>query len=123
MEYRYLGRSGLRVPELALGTATFGGGTAFFKAWGTTGADEARRMVDLALEHGLNLLDTADVYSDGLSEKIVGEVVKGRRDQFLISTKSTFRIGTGPNDVGFSRYSARLASVRRAPGLLFVARP
>jgi aryl-alcohol dehydrogenase-like predicted oxidoreductase len=104
MEYRFLGNSGLRVPELALGTATFGGGTAFFKAWGSAGVEEARRMVDLALEHGINLLDTADVYSDGLSEKIVGDVVKGRRHRFLISTKSTFRLGTGPNDVGFSRY-------------------
>jgi aryl-alcohol dehydrogenase-like predicted oxidoreductase len=104
MEYRYLGNSGLRVSELALGTATFGGGTAFFKAWGSAGVEEGRRMIDLALDHGINLLDTADVYSDGLSEKIVGEAVKGRRHRFLISTKSAFRLGSGPNDVGFSRH-------------------
>jgi aryl-alcohol dehydrogenase-like predicted oxidoreductase len=116
MEYRYLGHSGLRISELALGTATFGGGTAFFKAWGSADVEEARRMVDLALEHGINLLDTADVYSDGLSEQIVGEVLKGRRHRLLISTKSTFRLGSGPNDVGFSRHhllSSVDASLRR----------
>ena len=104
MEYRYLGSSGLRVSALSLGTATFGGGTAFFKAWGTSGVDQARRMVDAALDAGVNLLDTADVYSDGLSEQIVGEVLRGRRDRVLISTKSTFRLGAGPNDVGSSRH-------------------
>jgi len=104
MEYRYLGSSGLRVSSLSLGTATFGGGTAFFKAWGTSGVAEARRMVDVALDAGVNLLDTADVYSDGLSEQIVGEVIKGRRDRVLISTKSTFRLGDSANDVGSSRY-------------------
>jgi aryl-alcohol dehydrogenase-like predicted oxidoreductase len=104
MEYRYLGDSGLRISELSLGTATFGGGNEFFKAWGSAGLTEARAMVDLSLDHGINLLDTADVYSDGLSEEITGEVIKGRRQKFLISTKSTFRSGTGPNDVGFSRH-------------------
>jgi len=104
MEYRYLGGSGLRVSALSLGTATFGGGSAFFKAWGASGVAEARRLVDLALDAGVNLLDTADVYSDGLSEEIVGEVVKGRRDRLLLSTKSTFRLGDGPNDVGSSRH-------------------
>jgi len=104
MEYRQLGGSGLKVPELSLGTATFGGGNAFFKAWGSADVEEAKRMVDLALDHGINLLDTADVYSDGLSEQITGEIIKDRRSQFLISTKSTFRSGPGPNDVGFSRH-------------------
>ena len=104
MEYRYLGSSGLRVSALSLGTATFGGGTAFFQAWGQSGVAEARRMVDIALDAGVNLLDTADVYSDGLSEQIVGEVIRGRRDRVLVSTKSTFRLGDGINDVGSSRY-------------------
>ncbi len=105
MEYRYLGKSGLRVSALSLGTATFGGGTEFFRAWGSAGLNEARSMVDLALDHGINLLDTADVYSDGMSEELLGEVVKGhRRQQVIISTKSTFRLGNGPNDIGFSRH-------------------
>ena len=104
MEYRYLGGSGLRVPALSLGTGTFGGSNAFFKAWGTNDVKQATHLVDRALEAGVNLLDTADVYSDGLAEEIVGQVVKGRRDRFLLSTKSTFRFGDGPNDVGSSRY-------------------
>ena len=96
MEYRYLGRSGLRVSALALGTATFGGGSAFFKAWGESDVNEARRMLDLSLDAGVNLIDTADVYSAGLSEEIVGQVIKGRRDRVLLSTKATFRFGNGP---------------------------
>ncbi len=104
MEYRQLGGSGLRVPAISLGTGTFGGGTAFFKAWGTTQDKDASRMVDIALEAGVNLLDTADVYSNGLSEEIVGRVIQGRRQKLLLSTKSTFRLGDGPNDVGSSRY-------------------
>jgi aryl-alcohol dehydrogenase-like predicted oxidoreductase len=104
MEYRTLGASGLKVPVLSLGTGTFGGGGAFFKAWGDTNVKEATRMVDIAYDAGINLLDTADIYSNGLSEDIVGETLKGRRDKFLISTKATFRFGEGPNDVGSSRY-------------------
>lgn len=104
MEYRHLGGSGLKVPVFSLGTATFGGGNEFFKAWGQSDVKEATRMVDMALEAGINLLDTADVYSSGLSEEIVGETIKGRRDRFLVSTKATFRLGNGPNDVGSSRY-------------------
>lgn len=104
METRLLGGSGLKVPVLSFGTATFGGGNAFFKAWGETGVAEATRMIDIAYEHGINFLDTADVYSDGLSEEITGKAVKGRRPQFLLSTKATFRLGAGPNDVGSSRY-------------------
>jgi aryl-alcohol dehydrogenase-like predicted oxidoreductase len=90
MEYRNLGGSGLRVSALSLGTASFGGGNAFFKAFGENGVAEARRFVDLALERGVNLVDTADVYSNGLSEEILGKVIDGRRDRLLISTKAPF---------------------------------
>jgi aryl-alcohol dehydrogenase-like predicted oxidoreductase len=104
MEYRLLGNSGLKVSELSLGTATFGGSNEFFQAWGSSGVQEATRMVDIAAEAGVNLLDTADIYSDGLSEEIVGKTLQGRRDKFLVSTKATFRFGDGPNDVGSSRH-------------------
>lgn len=104
MEYRQLGGSGLKVPALSLGTGTFGGGNEFFKAWGASGVEEATRLIDICLEAGLNMFDSADVYSDGQAEEILGKAVKGRRDQVLISTKATFRTGDGPNDVGSSRY-------------------
>ena len=104
MEYRYLGASGLKVSALALGTGTFGGKGPLFNAWGTTQADEARRLVDISLEAGVNLFDTADVYSDGESESILGAAIAGRRDQVIISTKVTIRSGAGPNDVGASRH-------------------
>jgi aryl-alcohol dehydrogenase-like predicted oxidoreductase len=104
MEYRRLGGSGLLVPVLSLGTGTFGGGTEFFKAWGQTGVAEATRLVDVCLEAGLNMFDSADIYSNGLAEEILGQAIKGRRDRVLISTKGTFRAGQGPNDVGSSRY-------------------
>lgn len=104
MEYRYLGGSGLRVPALSLGAATFGGNTAFFKEWGDTNVKEASRMLDMCLDAGINFIDTADIYSDGGSEEVVGQAIKGRRDQFLISTKGTFPLGSGPNDMGSSRY-------------------
>jgi len=116
MEYRYLGGSGLRVPALSLGTATFGGGNDFFRAWGETGVEEARRLVDVALDAGLTMFDTADAYSNGLAEEILGQAIAGRRDRLLISTKATFRIGEGPNDVGSSRHhliAACEASLRR----------
>src|ERR1700684_1368350 len=100
MDYRLLGNSGLKVPSLCFGTATFGGGDDFFKAWGSTDVEGARRMIGLCLDAGLNFFDTADVYSDGLSEKILGEAIKGKRDELLISTKATFRLGKGPNDIG-----------------------
>ena len=103
MEYRLLGRSGLKVPVLSLGTGTFGG-SPMFKAWGETQVPEATRMVDLCLEAGLNLFDSADVYSAGLAEEILGKAIAGRRDQVLISTKATFRIGRGANNVGSSRH-------------------
>jgi len=116
MDYRYLGRSGLRVSALSLGAATFGGATPFFKAWGDTDVNDARRMVDMCLDAGVNLVDTADVYSKGVSEEIVGQAIKGRRDRLLVSTKATFRSGDGPNDVGSSRHhlvQACEASLRR----------
>jgi aryl-alcohol dehydrogenase-like predicted oxidoreductase len=104
MEYRRLGRSGLTVPALTLGTGTFGGGSEFFKAWGETGVQEATRLVDICLDAGLTMFDSADVYSNGLAEKILGQAIKGRRDRVLISTKATFRMGDRPNDVGSSRF-------------------
>lgn len=104
MEYRFLGASGFKVPALGFGAGTFGGVGPLFKAWGTTNADEARRLVDISLEAGLNLFDTADVYSDGASEEILGAAIRGRRDQVIISTKLTLRAGPGPNDVGSSRH-------------------
>src|SRR5215475_5210511 len=104
MEFRQLGKSGLKVPVLSYGTGTFGGGTEFFKAWGSSDVAEATRLVDICLEAGVNLFDTADVYSNGLSETILGKAVAGRRDKVLISTKTTFRFGKGPNDVGSSRF-------------------
>ncbi len=116
MEYRRLGGSGLKVSALSFGAATFGGGSEFFRAWGSSDVAEARRLIDVCLEAGVNLFDTADMYSNGLSEEILGEAVAGRRDQVLISTKATFRMGEGPNDLGSSRHHltrACEASLRR----------
>jgi aryl-alcohol dehydrogenase-like predicted oxidoreductase len=104
MEFRQLGRSGLKVPALCFGTGTFGGGSEFFKAWGQTDVEEATRLVDICLDAGVNLFDTADVYSKGLSEQILGKAIAGRRDKVLISTKATFRMADGPNDLGSSRH-------------------
>ncbi|GAB3998084.1 aldo/keto reductase [Spirosoma daeguense] len=104
MEYRQLGASGLNVPVLSFGTGTFGGTTKFFKAWGNTQVDEADRLVGLCLDAGVNLFDTADVYSNGLSEEILGKVLEGKRDNVLISTKATFTFGEGPNNQGSSRF-------------------
>ena len=104
MEYRQLGASGFRVPALAFGTATFGGTTDFFKAWGSTDVAGASRLVDVCLDHGVTLFDSADVYSNGAAEEILGAAIKGRRDKLLISTKATFPIGDGPNDYGSSRF-------------------
>ncbi len=115
MEYRALGRSGLRVSALTLGTMTFGG-KGFFAKVGATGVDDARRQLDQCIEAGVNLVDTADVYSEGLSEEIVGEVLRGRRDDLLVATKVRFRMGPGPNDAGLSRHHiirACEASLRR----------
>jgi aryl-alcohol dehydrogenase-like predicted oxidoreductase len=116
VEYRQLGGSGLKVPALSFGVATFGGGNEFFRAWGNADVAEASRLVDICLEAGVNLFDTADIYSNGLSEEILGQAISGRRDEVLISTKATFRLGEGPNDIGSSRYHltrACEASLRR----------
>ncbi len=104
MEYRQLGASGLHVPVLSFGTATFGGGNQFFKAWGSTQVEEATRLVNLCLDAGVNLFDTADTYSDGLAEEILGKTLTGLRDKAIISTKATFPTGSGPNDQGSSRF-------------------
>lgn len=104
MEYRQLGGSGLNVSALSFGTATFGGADAFFSAWGNTDVAEASRMIDICLEAGVNLFDTADIYSSGQSEEVLGKAIAGRRDQVLLSTKAVFRMGDGPNELGSSRY-------------------
>jgi aryl-alcohol dehydrogenase-like predicted oxidoreductase len=106
MEYRQLGKSGLKVPELCFGAGTFGGGVEFFDAWGATGdIKEARKMVDICMDAGINMFDTADIYSDGNSETVLGKAIDHvNREDVLISTKATFRLGKGPNDVGSSRY-------------------
>jgi aryl-alcohol dehydrogenase-like predicted oxidoreductase len=91
MDYRQLGYSGLKVSELSFGTGTFGGGTDFFRAWGETDVNEAKRLIDICLEAGINLFDTADIYSNGLSEEILGKAVAGKRQELLISSKTTFR--------------------------------
>ena len=104
MDYRLLGASGFKVPVLTLGTGTFGGRGELFKAWGSTDVAEAKRLVDLCLEAGLNMFDSADIYSDGAAEEILGAAIQGRRDQVLISTKATFRSGAGANEVGSSRH-------------------
>ncbi len=104
MEYRQLGRSGLKVPALSFGTGTFGGRGDFFRPWGATDVAGAKRMVDICLEAGVTMFDSADGYSDGLAEEILGKAVAGRRERVLLSTKATFRTGDGPNDVGSSRF-------------------
>lgn len=103
MEYRRLGGSGLKVPALSLGTGTFGGRGPLFGAWGTTDVQEARRLLDISIDAGVTLFDTADVYSDGASEEVLGQAVRGRRDQVLISTKAGLPTGDGPQDAGTSR--------------------
>ena len=104
MEYRLLGSSGFSVPALSFGTGTFGGRGDFFAKWGNSDVAEASRLVDMCLDAGVNLFDTADVYSRGQAEEILGKAISGRRDKLLISTKTTFRMSDDPNDVGMSRY-------------------
>jgi aryl-alcohol dehydrogenase-like predicted oxidoreductase len=104
MEYRQLGGSGLKVSALSFGTATFSGGDAFFSTWGNTDVAEASRLIDICLEAGVNLFDTADIYSGGRSEEVLGKAIAGRRDQLLLSTKATFPMSDGPNELGSSRY-------------------
>ena len=105
MEHRRLGASGFKVPALSFGTGTFGGRGEFFQAWGSTDVAEARRLVDICLEAGVSMFDTADIYSGGAAEEILGEALKGRpRDQVIVSTKATFRFADAPNAVGSSRF-------------------
>ncbi|MCX8999853.1 aldo/keto reductase [Rhizobiaceae bacterium BDR2-2] len=104
MDYRPLGKSGLKVPVLSFGAGTFGGSGPLFGNWGTSDATEARRLVDICLDAGVNLFDTADVYSSGASEEVLGEAIKGRRDAVLVSTKTGLPMGDGPNDAGTSRF-------------------
>jgi len=114
MEYRWLGASGFKVPVLSFGAGTFGGQGPLFSAWGNTDATQARRLIDICLDAGLTMFDTADVYSKGESEKILGEAIKGRRDRVLISTKATFRFSDDdPNEVGSSRFHL-LAAIEAA---------
>src|SRR5687768_15101946 len=116
MEYRRLGNSGFMVPVLSFGTGTFGGSGEFFKAWGSSDVAEATRLVDVCLDAGLTMFDSADVYSGGAAEEILGKAIKGRRDRVIVSTKGTFRSGGGANDVGSSRHHllhAVDASLRR----------
>ena len=116
MEFRQLGRSGFRVPVLALGTATFGGGSDFYRAWGNTDVAEATRMVDICLDAGACFFDTANSYSSGMAEEILGAALDGRRQQVLLATKATFPMSAAPNDVGSSRHFLRRAcedSLRR----------
>ncbi|HEX6773839.1 MAG TPA: aldo/keto reductase [Acidobacteriaceae bacterium] len=104
MEYRLLGRSGLKVPALCYGVATFGGGNEFFRAWGASDVEEAKRLVGLCLDAGVNFFDTADGYSNGLSEEILGKAIAGKRHDVLLSTKTYFPLSDRPNDRGTSRY-------------------
>ena len=104
MEYRLLGGSGFKVPVLTFGTGTFGGKGPLFESWGSSQVAEASRLVDISLDAGLTMFDSADVYSDGVAEEILGKAIAGRRDKVLISTKATFRLGDGPNDIGSSRF-------------------
>jgi aryl-alcohol dehydrogenase-like predicted oxidoreductase len=116
MEFRQLGGSGLKVPALCFGTATFGGGNEFFRAFGSSDVAEVSRMIDMCLEAGVNMFDTADAYSTGLSEEILAKAIGGRRNNILISTKASIRVGEGPNDLGSSRHHlirACEASLRR----------
>ena len=116
MEFRQLGRSGLRVPVLAFGTATFGGGNDFYRAWGNTDVTEAKRLVDLCLDAGVSFFDTANSYSTGMAEEILGAALVGRRQEVILASKATFPMGPGPNEVGSSRHFLRRAcedSLRR----------
>jgi aryl-alcohol dehydrogenase-like predicted oxidoreductase len=103
MDYRNLGASGLKVPALSFGAGTFGGQGPLFSAWGNSSLDEARRLIDICLDAGVTLFDTADVYSNGASEEVLGAAIKGRRDRLMISTKTSLPMGEGPDDYGSSR--------------------
>src|SRR4051812_37298588 len=116
MDHRLLGGSGLKVPVLSYGTGTFGGKGEFFQRWGSSDLNEAKRLVDICLEAGVSFFDTADIYSRGASEELLGAALEGRRHDALIATKATFSMGNGPNDKGSSRFhlmSACEASLKR----------
>ena len=104
MEYRQLGHSGLKVSVLSFGAGTFGGAGEFFQAWGSSDVEDARRLIGICQEAGVNLIDTADIYSRGLSEEILGKAIAGKRHELLISSKATFRMAEGPNEHGSSRH-------------------
>lgn len=104
MEYRFLGNSGFKIPALSFGAGTFGGKGPLFSAWGNTDVNEAERLIDICLEAGVNMFDTADVYSEGVSESILGAAIRGRRNQVILSTKISLRAGEGANDIGASRH-------------------
>jgi aryl-alcohol dehydrogenase-like predicted oxidoreductase len=105
LEYRHLGKSGLKVPVLSFGTGTFGGKGEFFSAWGSTDVAEARKLIDICIDAGVSMFDSADIYSDGAAESVLGEAIKGRpRDKLILSTKATFRNGPGANEAGSSRH-------------------
>src|SRR4051812_20231393 len=104
MEFRQLGHSGFKVPVLSFGTGTFGGSNEFFNAWGSTDVKEATRLVDICLDAGVNMFDTADVYSAGMAEQILGKAIAGRRGEVIVATKASFAMGSGPNDRGNSRH-------------------
>src|SRR5580704_16749144 len=104
MDYRRLGNSGFKVPVLCMGTGTFGGTGELFSAFGSSDVKEATRLVDVCLEAGVTMFDTADIYSAGASEEILGKAIAGRRDRVIVSTKGTFRMGKTPNEVGSSRF-------------------
>ncbi|MDB5396598.1 MAG: aldo/keto reductase [Rhodospirillales bacterium] len=104
MEYRQLGASGLKISAITMGTMTLGGGGKFAKV-GNTGPEEAREQIHLCLDAGVNMIDTANIYSAGASEEIIGDILGGKRPgDVLLATKVRFSMGTGPNEGGLSRY-------------------
>ena len=114
MEYRQLGRSGLKVPALSFGTGTFGGSNEFFERWGQTDVDEATKLIDICVDHGVNFFDTANIYSQGASEEILGAALKGKRNRVLIATKATFPKGASLPDPAGLFNSSLDGNVRRA---------
>ncbi len=105
MEYRKFSGSGFTIPVLSFGTATFGGGNDFFKKWGSADVNEAKRLIDICIDNGVNFFDTANIYSTGMSEEILGQAIQGKRDKVMVSTKATFSMGTDPNQSGSSRFA------------------
>lgn len=118
MDYRFLGRSGFKVPALGFGIGTFGGKGPLFSAWGSSSVAEAKRLVDICLDAGANLFDSADVYSDGASEEILGAALKGRRERAIVCTKLTLCAGDGSNDVGWKLTPAQMAALEAASAVM-----